>query len=48
MATTNGYDMRSPLEQVIEILARIRDLLDQHERSLIVDINYCLKVISSN
>lgn len=48
MATTNGYDMRSPLEQVIEILVRIRDLLDQHEKPLISDINYCMKVISSN
>ncbi len=48
MATTNGYDMRSPLEQVIEIISRIKDLIDVHEKPLIQDLNYCLKVISSN
>lgn len=43
-----GYDMKSPLEQVIEILTRLRDFIDVSEKSMIGDINYCLKVISSN
>lgn len=49
LQTANGgYDMKSPLEQVIEILTRLRDSIDVVEKTMIGDINYCMKVISSN
>ncbi|CDW90418.1 3 5-cyclic nucleotide phosphodiesterase family protein [Stylonychia lemnae] len=46
--TANGYDLRSPLERVLEILNGLRDQLDIEETKIIQDLNYCIKVISSN
>ena len=43
-----GFDLRSPLERVLEILNRLRDEVDIDETRIINDINYCIKVISSN
>ncbi len=43
-----GFDLRSPLEKVLEILNDVRDKLNVEEEILIKDINYCIKVISSN
>ena len=44
-----GYDIRSPVEKVIEIIADVRDSLDPGENArIIADLNYCLKMISSN
>jgi len=40
--------MNQPLDQVIKILTSLRDSVDRSERTLIEDISYCLKVISSN
>mmetsp|Transcript_7290 Transcript_7290/g.6445 ORF Transcript_7290/g.6445 Transcript_7290/m.6445 type:complete len:106 (-) Transcript_7290:298-615(-) len=41
-------DLRSPLERVLEILNEIRDRLDYGEDKTIEDVNYCVKMISSN
>ena len=46
--TTLGYDLRSPLEKVLEILNEVRDSLDKSEERMIQDLNYCIKMISSN
>jgi len=46
--TGKGIDMRSPLEKVMEILGGLRDIIDPAERKLVEDINYCIKMISSN
>ena len=46
--TTLGYDLRSPLEKVLEILNEVRDSMEKGEERLINDINYCIKMISSN
>ena len=46
--TSLGYDLRSPLEKVLEILNGLRDGLDNNEKKLVADINYCIKMISSN
>ena len=40
--------MRSPLEKVLEILNEARDMFDPTESKIIKDINYCIKMISSN
>lgn len=45
---SNGYDIRSPLEKVMEMLNNIRDALDTSEIKMINDLNYCLKMISTN
>lgn len=43
-----GYDIRSPLEKVLEILGDIRDVIDPSQDKMITDLNYCIKMISSN
>lgn len=43
-----GFDLRSPLERVLEILGKLRDQIDVEETKLIQDLNYCIKVISTN
>jgi hypothetical protein len=48
MLLNSGYDLRSPLERVLEILNSLRDSIDVDEGKLINDLNYCIKVISSN
>jgi hypothetical protein len=45
---TTGYDMLCPCENVVELLTKMRDQLDLSETGLITDLNYCLKMISSN
>jgi hypothetical protein len=40
--------MKSPVEKVLEILNNIRDLIEPNEKKIITDINYCIKMISSN
>lgn len=46
--TSNGYDLRSPLERVLEILNDLRDSVDTDETKIIQDLNYCINMISSN
>ena len=46
--TISGYDLRSPLERVLEILNDIRDSIDPNEERMISEMNYCIKQISSN
>eukprot|EP00347_Sterkiella_histriomuscorum_P005745 403355433 len=46
--TANGYDLRSPLERVLEILNSLRDQIDVEQAKVIQDLNYCIKIISSN
>jgi hypothetical protein len=41
-------DLRSPLERVLEIMNNLRDQLDSGEDRAIEDLNYCIKMISSN
>lgn len=43
-----GFDIRSPLERVLEILNTLRDQLDVDETKVINELNYCIKIISSN
>jgi flagellin-specific chaperone FliS len=43
-----GYDLRAPLEKVLEILNQLRDQIDTEEDKVIKDLNYCIKMISSN
>lgn len=43
-----GYDLRSPLERVLEILNNIRDAVDSKENKTISELNYCIKMITSN
>ena len=47
-ATTLGYDLRSPLEKVLEILTDLRDKMESTEERVIEDLNYCIKMIQSN
>lgn len=46
--TSFGYDLRSPLERVLEILNDIRDSIDPNEAKMLSDMNYSIKMISSN
>lgn len=41
-------DLRSPLERVLEILNDLRDRLDSGEDKTVEELNYCVKMISSN
>ncbi|CDW89816.1 UNKNOWN [Stylonychia lemnae] len=43
-----GFDMRSPLEKVLEILNELRDQMDMNDTRIIQDLNYCIKIIASN
>lgn len=43
-----GLDLRSPLERVLEILNGLRDQIDTNEKKIVEDLNYCIKIISSN
>ena len=45
---SKGFDMRAPLERVLEILNSLRVQIDVDEAKLIMDLNYCIKVISNN
>ena len=40
--------MKSPVEKVLEILNHLRELIDPDEKKVVSDINYCIKMISSN
>jgi hypothetical protein len=40
--------LKSPLERVLEILNTLRDAVDTNETRVIEDLNYCIKIISSN
>ena len=46
--TSSGYDLRSPLEKVLEILGDVRNAIDLDEVKMVQDMNYCIKMISSN
>jgi len=46
--TSSGYDLRSPLEKVLEILADVRNAIDEGEIRMIQDMNYCIKMINTN
>jgi hypothetical protein len=46
--TIEGYDLRSTLEKVLEILNDIRDCIDMNDEKMLQDMNYCIKMISSN
>ena len=48
ITTQLGYDLRSPLEKVLDILNNLRDKLDPDEVKIIADLNFCIKTISSN
>jgi hypothetical protein len=43
-----GIDLRTPLERVLEILNTVRDNLDSSEKKVFEDLNFCIKIISSN
>jgi len=43
--TNMGFDLRSPLEKVIDILHEIRDKLHEDESKIKKDIAYCVKII---
>lgn len=43
-----GYGLKSPLERVLEILTKLRDQVDLSERTVISELAYCIRVISSN
>lgn len=43
-----GFDLRSPLERVLEILNNLRDTIDVDESKIIKDLNYCIKCIGNN
>jgi cAMP-specific phosphodiesterase 4/calcium/calmodulin-dependent 3',5'-cyclic nucleotide phosphodiesterase len=45
---TKGYDMNSPLENVIRILTELVGQIDSSESAIITDLNYCIKAINSN
>jgi hypothetical protein len=45
---TLAYDMISPVEKVLEILNNLRDLIDPEEKKVVQELNYCIKMISSN
>lgn len=42
-----GYDLRSPLEKVIDILKDISDKLHSDEEKIKKDVDYALKIIQS-
>jgi hypothetical protein len=37
-----------PVEKVLEILNNLRDLIDPEEKKVVQELNYCIKMISSN
>ena len=41
------YDLKSPVEKIVEILGSLRDMLNNN-KSLIKEIEWCIEVISSN
>lgn len=43
-----GYDIRSPLERVLEILNGLRDQVGMDQTKLLEDLTFCIKIISSN
>lgn len=45
--TDLGYDLRSPLEKVIDILKEIQSKMHSDEDKIKTDIDYCLKIIQS-
>ena len=45
--TKMGYDLRSPLEKVIDILKDISDKLHSDEEKIKKDVDYALKIIQS-
>jgi hypothetical protein len=45
--TNLGYDLRSPLEKVIDILNEIRSKLHQDEQKIKEDLEFCTKIIQS-
>ena len=47
-SNTKGYDMNSPLENVIRILTELVAQVDSSESAIITDLNYCIKAITSN
>ncbi len=46
--TSVGIDLKSPLEKVLEIMNNLRDKIDTQEDQMIKELNYCIKIISSN
>lgn len=46
--TIMGMDLRSPLERVLEILNNLRDKIDSNQTKTLQEINYCIKIITSN
>ena len=45
--TKLGYDLRSPLEKVIDILNDIKNKVDAEENKIKDEIDYCVKIIQS-
>ena len=43
-----GGVFKSPMERVIEILNDVRDSLSTSEKRVIADLNYCIKMITTN
>lgn len=43
-----GYTFSTPLEKVLEILNDLRDKIDPVQLKIFEDLNYCIKMISSN
>lgn len=43
--TNLGYDLRSPLEKVIDILNELKNKVDSEENKIMDEIDYCVKII---
>ena len=43
---SEGFDIRAPIEIVLEYLSEIKTLMDPRERRIIGNLNYCIKMIS--
>ena len=48
MRAIKGVDISSPLEKVMQILNKLRDLMDPSETKLLEEVNYCVKMIGQN
>jgi Ion transport protein len=46
--SNGGYDVKSPLERVLETLTKLRERVEPSEKAVISELAYCIRVISSN
>ncbi len=48
LKTSSGYNLKSTLEKVLEVLGDLRNELEVSEHKRIQDLNYCIKMIQQN